>query len=645
MTISEFGERLARRGIRSARGDNSASEERGKSYLATVLDKFQPSSENDTAAMARHSYSSRLQPDTILHLAPSQPSGTTVKDLKVAHAAIQMKIVKTGVSRSPPTLGELLRILEEHPGFDPRSHFIEHLPRDFFLNLSAADLEQGAWKFIDPKTAGAAIVAMRGKLDAKNSTPPQASTGPSSAKHQGIETRFTQGGMADSNSSPSALLYRQQEQGFGLGLRPGYEYGNGVTGPPQLPFAVPYTHIQNHGYGAKGPVSSYTSLFPPSWGPTPTTAYETTIPTEQSRTGGDSAQVCQGRVNINGYPYLNHYPPTFAQYVAPQVSMVGSASPSTRVPYDFRMYTSRYSYVHGPAQHHMVHVHQRPPPGIAPLQYGVNPFGAGYASPAPATRPIEPNQPEMSMNVQRPLCKSVPSHAMTTSTAHLPFNPSRSRQGVDPILTLETLRRAIGNNVIINPNYKGEIDNYAIRNGSCTDQINCSVHVEGFDPNITQKEMLSLAQFAKVAALNTHEPLLPKHPTVAADYTFFKRIDAERFLSLGLQGQLSLPGCQLSFRWNMNKVCPASREERTQSRFLSIEGPNDMISTDQIMRVLQDNLTFDLVDGEEQDLGDGRNLVRLEFSQIRGQSRPAMKCIWAYIHANDILDATVVYKH
>ncbi|KAH7313124.1 hypothetical protein BKA65DRAFT_467542 [Rhexocercosporidium sp. MPI-PUGE-AT-0058] len=212
--------------------------------------------------------------------------------------------------------------------------------------------------------------------------------------------------------------------------------------------------------------------------------------------------------------------------------------------------------------------------------------------------------------------RSASSQALTSATVHPSFNPSRSRQGVDRVISPETLRRARDNNVNLNPNYKGEIDSYAIRNGSCTDQMNCSVHIEGFSPNTTQKEMLSLARFTKVTALNIHAPLLPRHPTAAADYTFFKRADAERFFWLGLQGQLSIPGCMLSFRWNINKVRPASREECTQSRTLLIEGPNNIISRDHIMKTLEENLVFDLVDGEEQDLGDGRTLVRLEFSQV-----------------------------
>ncbi|KAG4440159.1 hypothetical protein IFR05_004368 [Cadophora sp. M221] len=529
MTISEFDEHLARRGIRSSRGANSASEEH----------------DSDTAATARQSHPSRPHTDAALHLAPPHSSGMTAEDLKVAHAAIQMKIVKCGISRSPPTLGELLTALKEHPDFDPHNHSIGHLPPEFFLNLSTADLEQGAWKFVDPKTAGAATIDMQEKLNVKIPNPAQSSTGLSSTKHQSKETPRTHESMADSNSSPSAPLDRLglqrqgQGQGLGLGLTMEYGRGNGVVRPLQLPFAVPHTYSQTSGYGANWPVTSNSSLFPATWGPTPTTAYESTTPTEQNGTGGYYIQVCRDRVNLNGFPYPTRYSPTFGQYVAPQIPMLGSASQSTMAPYGSSMYQSGYQNVHPPVQHHMGmgHERQRAPLAMAPRQYGMNPFTADYGNHAPPhTRPIEPNQSGTSTDVQRPPCKSVPSQAMTVATAHLPFNPSRSRQGVDRILTLETIRRALVNNVTLNLNYKGEIDNYAIRNGSCTDQINCSVHVGGFDPNITQKEMLSLAQFARVAALSTHKPLLPRYPTAAAEYTFFKRPDAERFMWLGLQG-------------------------------------------------------------------------------------------------------------
>ncbi|KAH7384801.1 hypothetical protein BKA64DRAFT_759523 [Cadophora sp. MPI-SDFR-AT-0126] len=129
----------------------------------------------------------------------------------------------------------------------------------------------------------------------------------------------------------------------------------------------------------------------------------------------------------------------------------------------------------------------------------------------------------------------------------------------------------------------------------------------------------------------------------AGDFTFFDRASAPHFMQLGLQGMVSAHGYPLKFKWNKNKVCPASYSECQQSRTLSIEGSENTISWNAIMNVLQDNLTFDLVHGEEQYDGNGRTLIRLEFSQIRGQSRPAMKCIWAYIHTNGILDATVDY--
>lgn len=53
-----------------------------------------------------------------------------------------------------------------------------------------------------------------------------------------------------------------------------------------------------------------------------------------------------------------------------------------------------------------------------------------------------------------------------------------------------------------------------------------------------------------------------------------------------------------------------------QSRTLLVEGPEDMISWGQVMTVQKEHMTFDLVDGQEQNVGEGRRLVRLEFSQV-----------------------------
>ncbi|KAK0129067.1 hypothetical protein ONS95_001008 [Cadophora gregata] len=225
----------------------------------------------------------------------------------------------------------------------------------------------------------------------------------------------------------------------------------------------------------------------------------------------------------------------------------------------------------------------------------------------------------------------------------IPFIPSRSRQGINAATSSETLRSVVEPKLNLNPKYKGEIDYRTVQNASCPSALNCSVHVKGFSPWESQQEMLSVAQHIRVAALNRHDPFPPRFPMAAGDFTFFDRESAVQFMQFGVRGMLSAHGYPLMFKWNKNKVCPASAEECRQSRTLLIQGPKMEISLDEIRSVLECNLTFDLVDCEEQYLGNGRTLVRLEFSQIRGQSRAAMKCIWTYTHVKEIPDAWVDY--
>jgi hypothetical protein len=210
----------------------------------------------------------------------------------------------------------------------------------------------------------------------------------------------------------------------------------------------------------------------------------------------------------------------------------------------------------------------------------------------------------------------IPSPQQQQLSAPIPFRPSRTRQGQDYVVSNRTRRRALQNQIELNPKYKGELDNNQIRNAHCSFWDNCSVHVEGFSPYISQKEMLSIAQFARVAGLNRHVPVPPRHYTAAAEFTFFNRADADEFLKRGLEGQISLPGCILTFLWNRNRVCPAVDEECKQSRTLLVEGAEDTISGDQVLSVLEKHLSFNLVDGQEQDIGGGRRQVRMEFSQV-----------------------------
>ena len=226
------------------------------------------------------------------------------------------------------------------------------------------------------------------------------------------------------------------------------------------------------------------------------------------------------------------------------------------------------------------------PQESVPPNSGWNPYGAVYTG---VITPLGTYQAASGMRMMQMTTRHSPRKSLS---AHIPFYPSRIRQGIVPVASPDTLRRITGGNLSINPNYKGEINDHAIQNASCSLWENCSIHVEGFSPSESQKQMLSIVQHARVAALNRHDPQQPRYPMAAADFTFFDRASAENFMQLGARGMISAHGHPLTFKWNKNKARPATPEECRQSRTLLIQGPEKTITLNTIMSVLHGNLTF-----------------------------------------------------
>ncbi|KAG4414073.1 hypothetical protein IFR04_012774 [Cadophora malorum] len=122
-----------RRYVQNSGEDSSASEDLGIKIAAR----------NHNSAV--DTYRSDMAHSAIV----SRSSFITTRDLKIIHAEFQSKIFQAGISRprpTPPKAGRTLGGTEE--------------------STSTADLEQCAWKFIDPNTATAAVRALYRSRDA-----------------------------------------------------------------------------------------------------------------------------------------------------------------------------------------------------------------------------------------------------------------------------------------------------------------------------------------------------------------------------------------------------------------------------------------------------------------------------------------------
>ncbi|KAF8863133.1 hypothetical protein BDZ45DRAFT_738464 [Acephala macrosclerotiorum] len=71
------------------------------------------------------------------------------------------------------------------------------------------------------------------------------------------------------------------------------------------------------------------------------------------------------------------------------------------------------------------------------------------------------------------------------------FEPSRMRQGLDRQITNEMKQLADRMGYTINPQYKGDVSKFTLRNVTCPDHLNVAVRIDGIDPNATVQLIMS----------------------------------------------------------------------------------------------------------------------------------------------------------
>ncbi|PVH82619.1 hypothetical protein DL98DRAFT_570261 [Cadophora sp. DSE1049] len=216
----------------------------------------------------------------------------------------------------------------------------------------------------------------------------------------------------------------------------------------------------------------------------------------------------------------------------------------------------------------------------------------------------------------------LPPHA---PSIHLQFETSRHRMDRKRPVSIETAHRAIMAGVNLFSKYKGDLTEDAIVNAQCPEDMNTSIHIEGFPVGSSEAKILSVIRFAAVRNICLHPAVPGRFATAAADITFFTREAAEYCFNRGNEGIFKFRGKLLKFLWNKNKCRQADTEEMRQSRVLLVEGPQDVISMQSVESLLRQKLVFKLVDRKIGRGGNGNVVLLLEFCKLRGQARCAKK--------------------
>ncbi|KAL5316879.1 hypothetical protein ACEPPN_015931 [Leptodophora sp. 'Broadleaf-Isolate-01'] len=225
---------------------------------------------------------------------------------------------------------------------------------------------------------------------------------------------------------------------------------------------------------------------------------------------------------------------------------------------------------------------------------------------------------------------------------HLQFATSRHRMDKERSLSIETAQRAIMAGLNPFSNYKGDFTEEMIRHAQCPDELNTSVHIEGFPVGTSEADILSVIRFAAVRNICIHPAVPGRFTTAAADITFFKREAAEYCFDRGAEGNFKFRGKTLKFLWNKNKCRPADAEEMRQSRVLVIEGPEHVVSIQAVESLLHEKLVFKLVERKTWRAKEGKMIIWLEFCKVRGQARCAKKLLEEVIIKAD-LDVVVSF--
>ncbi|PQE29194.1 F-box domain-containing protein [Rutstroemia sp. NJR-2017a BBW] len=235
----------------------------------------------------------------------------------------------------------------------------------------------------------------------------------------------------------------------------------------------------------------------------------------------------------------------------------------------------------------------------------------------PATPTLEPSPKMANIN-------QIPTNSRSPSTT---FVPSSILNGSRRTMTPDRARKANQIGIFINPNYKGEITDFDLRNAMCPSEENCAVRIHRIDSNATLYEIFQIITHGKVLSFHLNPAVEGIHAYAAARLVFVTRAAAESFISDARSPQgLHVRGQRIEALWNRDKVSTTEGRYEKMSRVIRIKGPAQEISVGILTRFFKTQFAFQLVSSKEWVEHDGYKVVELAFSSIRAQSESAVKC-------------------
>ncbi|KAF7926115.1 uncharacterized protein EAE97_010415 [Botrytis byssoidea] len=212
------------------------------------------------------------------------------------------------------------------------------------------------------------------------------------------------------------------------------------------------------------------------------------------------------------------------------------------------------------------------------------------------------------------------------------FIPSAILKGESRPTNPEMIRKAAEVGLPSNPNYKGELTNFNLRNARCLDHENCSVRIHKIAPEASHSEIFAVITYGKVFSFNYTPPIKGLFTHAAADLVFLTREAAQDFIHDAKFGRgLYIRGERLIVMWNRIKVMPAEGRYEKMSRVVRIRGPATKLSAKTVEAFFRSRFEFDLVTSKEWVQRDGWKIVELAFSSIRSQSESAVKSFKLYV--------------
>ncbi|PQE31224.1 F-box domain-containing protein [Rutstroemia sp. NJR-2017a WRK4] len=244
----------------------------------------------------------------------------------------------------------------------------------------------------------------------------------------------------------------------------------------------------------------------------------------------------------------------------------------------------------------------------------------------------EDNHPATPTLERSPKMANINQTSTNSRSPSTTFVPSSILNGGRRTMTPDRARKANEIGIFINPNYKGEITDFDLRNAMCPSNENCAVRIHRIDSNATLYEIFQIITHGKVLSFHLNPAVEGVHAYAAARLVFITRAAAESFISDARSPQgLHVRGQRIEALWNRDKVSTTEGRYEKMSRVIRIKGPPQEISVGILTRFFKTQFAFQLVSSKEWVEHDGYRVVELAFSSIRAQSESAVKCFRQYV--------------